>query len=150
MMNSSDVTDIEIIEKEKYQVDDLLETFNWIGKTALELNIDEKYMDSLSIDIVGKIFNAPAEGSAWFDPRNSAQKIFDDITIYVYCDDLSFPDCLENLEGLYGEAVLSGEEPYVEANGGAVEWYDFNTGKGTVHISAGMNNNFYTIRYKGS
>ena len=139
--------DVRIDEKDKFQVDDLLETFDWPGSTPEQLDIDEKYTDSLSIGIKGSLFNAPAEGTAFFDPTDIMRRIIHEIILYVYTDDLSFADCLKHLKDNYGKAYLSGEEPYVEVNGGAVDWHRFYTGKGVIRIFKGQKNNFYTLSY---
>ena len=141
-------TYLEIIEKEEYQVNNLLETFDWLSRTAEELGIDEKYSDSLSIGIRGKIFDSPANGIVLFDPADFTNKVFHEVVLYVERQDLSFDQCLSDLEECYGKAYLSSEEPYAQANGGTVIWYSFYTGKGIVHIFMGENNTFYTIRYR--
>ncbi|MBR2788186.1 MAG: hypothetical protein IKD94_03390 [Erysipelotrichaceae bacterium] len=140
--------DLDIIIKEKYPVEDLLESFKWVGKSPFELKIDEKYLDDIDFDIKGKIFDAKADGKITFDLKDVSNKIIHDVTIYVDEEDLPFLRCLEKLNERYSKPVSSGEEPYAEANGGTVIWYSFYTGKGIVHISMGENNTFYTIRYR--
>lgn len=139
--------DVEIIEKQEYQVDDLLDTFDWIGKSINDLCIDEKYIDSVSVAVKGRIYGSFAQGTVFFDPADDNRKIFHEVILYVDLKDLSFDECLTHLEKDYGKPSSSGEEPYVEANGGTVIWYRFNARKGIVHISMGENNTFYTIRY---
>lgn len=140
--------DLDIIIKEKYPVEDLLESFKWVGKSPFELKIDEKYLDDIDFDIKGKIFDAKADGKITFDLKDVSNKIIHDVTIYVDEEDLPFLRCLEKLNERYSKPVSSGEEPYAEANGGTVIWYSFYTGKGIVYISMGENNTFYTIRYR--
>lgn len=139
--------DVEIIEKQEYQVEDLLDTFGWIGKSAKDLGIDEKYIDHLSVAVKGKIYGSFAEGTAFFDPKDDIRRIFHEVILYVDLKDLPFDECLSFLERDFNKACSFGEEPYAEANGGTVIWYRFYTGKGIVHISMGENNTFYTIRY---
>ncbi len=149
MVVDSDL-DIMIEEKEKYPVEDLLDTFKWIGKTPLELKIDERYLGDIGFDIKGKIFDAGADGTITFDLKNISSRLIHDVTVYVYEEDLPFLRCLEKLNEKYSKPVSSGEEPYAEANGGTVEWHSYVAGKGKVDISKGENNNFYTIRYRKS
>ena len=146
MVDDSDL-DIIIEEKEKYPVEDLLETFKWVGKTPSELEIDEKYPDDIGLAIKGKIFETKADGTITFDLKDTSKKIIHDVTVYVYEKDLPFVKCLEKLNEIYSEPDSSGEEPYAEANGGTVEWYSYVAGKGKLDISKGEKNSFYTIRY---
>ena len=143
-------TDIKIEENKKLFIEDLSETFEWMSKSAEEVGISDEYLGDIGIEIEGKLFGAPADGSITYDLTDRDSRILHDVHLYVYCDDLSFTDCLKHLEEKYGEAYSSGEEPYVEANGGAVEWYRFYTGKGRVHISKGDKHDFYQISYQNA
>ena len=140
--------DIKIEEKKRYAVEDLLQTFDWMDRRPEEVGVDEEYLGDVGMDIEGKLFGAPADGSITFDLRNHEEKLFQQLVLYIYCDDLSFSDCIDRLKKLYGEPYSQGEEPYVQANGGAVEWFRFYTGKGQLEISKGEKFNFYTIRYQ--
>ena len=142
--------DIAIEQKEKLFVEDLLQTFDWMAKTPEELGIDDKYIDSMNIAVEGKLFAVPAYGDIYFDPTRQMESIINEVVLYISDEDLSFYDCLDLLKEKYGKAYLSGEEPYVAVNGGAVNWYRYYTGKGVVHISKGQNNNFYVLRYNDS
>ena len=139
--------DSTIEQKEKLLVEDLLQTFDWMSKTPEDLGIDDKYIDSMNIAVEGNLFGAPVYGDIYFDPTRQMESILDEVVLYISDNDLSFFDCLNHLKERYGKAYLSGEEPYVAVNGGAVNWYRYYTGKGIVHISKGQNNNFYVLRY---
>ena len=43
----------------------------------------------------------------------------------------------KELQKLFGDPVAEGEEPYVEANGGAVMWADFIDGEYDIRLSNG-------------
>lgn len=149
-MTSACDIDIMTDEKQACVFEDLAQVFDLMGKSAKEAGIDEKYLDDTGFSIKGKLFGAEAEGSITFDLRDHSDKILHHALIFIDEVNLSFQDCLKHLEEEYGEAFDQGEEPYVEANGGAVEWYRFYTGKGEIHISKGEKHDFYTIRYENS
>lgn len=130
-----------------YHVPDLLTAFGWCGRPAEDLGVHHSYIGDYDIRIDGKLFGGAADGSAYFEVPLTEEKIVDSINLYVYNDDLSAEECLNQLGELFGPSVEQGEEPYAASNGGAVYWEIFDTGIGEVHFAMGSENDWYSLIY---
>ena len=120
-------------------VADMLDTTEWVGKTAEELGISG-HVDTGMVRITGAFLGLPASGLVSFS--GSSQKA-DSIRITV--QDGSVTDFYEKLKDLYGGCLDAGMEPYVASNGGAVRWYSFTTGATVLMIQQGSNNSFVSV-----
>lgn len=135
-------------EMKQYPVNDITETFAWIGKTAEELGIDESYRDGYSIRITGELFGRKVDGTAYmgtdFDSPGREVRVRE---IAVF-DKLEYRKSTEeSLVERYGKAYLEGVEPYVASNGGATYWSRYWTGEGVITVSNGQNNDWYMFSY---
>ncbi len=132
----------------QYPVNDITETFAWIGKTAEELGIDESYCDGYSIRITGELFGRKVDATAYMgtDFDSPAREIrVREIAVY---DKLEYRETVEaHLVERYGKAYREGMEPYVASNGGATYWSRYWTGEGVITVANGQNNDWYEFSY---
>lgn len=130
-------------------VNEVTDTFAWIGKTASEIGIGRAYFDyNGDIAFSGDLFGHTVNGTAYlltdYEDPNRARRV----------SEIRLTDGIENetftaaaLEVRFGEPYASGEEPYVEANGGATYWRKYWTGEGVVTLSNGAKNDYYVFSY---
>lgn len=122
-------------------VEDVIEIFNWMGKQKDALPINKAYLDADVLEFEGKLFQHPVKGTITF---------MDDYVVQIFLTDAieNYQDTTNQLITIYGKPYATGEEPYVEANGGVVFWQYFYTGKGIIALSYGEEHSFYSLRYK--
>jgi hypothetical protein len=132
-----------------FAVNEVTDTFAWIGKTAKELDVDGTYFDhSGNIAFSGDLFGHTVTGTAYlltdYEDPDRAQRV----------SEIWLTDGIENmqvtesaLEVRYGEPYAEGEEPYVESNGGTTFWQNYWTGEGVVSLSNGAKNDYYVFSY---
>lgn len=110
-----------------YPLEDLLATADWLGKTREETGIPAECMEEhiyLKAGVIGNLFGQDAYGSVYFtDPKESEERRVE--KIHLYTGKLTFPAMKEYLKAVYEEPVSDGEEPYVEVNGGAIQFAVF-------------------------
>ena len=129
------------------KMDNILDAMDLVGKTCEEAGIDEKYYSAdETVYVEGNLFSAEADGYliAHRDYK-TGQHPMNNLNINV--DEMHFMDLSRELTLIWGPAYASGEEPYVEVNGGAVRWERFYTGSGMLVLSQGSNNSYCTLTY---
>ena len=146
----SDVSSGEETGKMQYHVmkmDDVLNAMDYVGKAYEETDIGEQfYSGSDTVYFEGKLFGADASGYVIArKDYNTDKRIIHSLTINV--DALGFTDISRKLSLIWGPPYISGEEPYAQANGGAVRWDRFYTGSGILVLSNGSNNDYCSISY---
>jgi len=127
-------------------VDDLMDTTEWIGKTQDEigLNMDEK---EISCDVKGTFLGSKASGNVGFADKNeNGQRIAGRVTLSIRKSSLY--DFYNKLMDIYGGPIKEGMEPYAESNGGAVEWYTFDAGNVLIVISQGSKSDNVLVEIK--
>ncbi len=128
---------------------DITESFAWIGKTAEELGVDKAYIDSYgNIAIEGDLFGEQVRGTAFTQTDPDAQeprRIVCEIVLYGDINKRGAAE--EGLAERYGKAYLEGIDPYVASNGGAVYWSRYWTGAGVIVVSNGQKNDWYSLTY---
>lgn len=124
------------------QVDDLMTTLDWIGKTREELGITSDKIYSVP-KIEGNIFDYPASGDITFETQGtlSAKQI------NIIVPKSSLQDFYIKLNDLYGGPAYSGMEPYVAVNGGALEWYTFDAGNTLIRIQQGNQADYVVVAF---
>lgn len=137
-------------QAERYRFDDILDVRQLFGKTAGESGIDSKYFTNggrLELEFEGKLFGEEAHGYLqYFD--NDTDSLTNPETAssaYIYCYGMSFDEALQKLSGIFGEPTASGEEPYAEANGGAVQWAEFVSESTEVKLSSAENYDYILL-----
>lgn len=128
-----------------YELDDITDSYAWLGRTPDEAGVPEEYVDDIRVGISGKLYGEDADGSAYLNTYDSDEPFFSEVNIY--CSDLDTMVMIDKLKELYGRPYAEGEEPYVESNGGSVMWKSFFTGDGTVTISQGQENDWFQLEY---
>lgn len=132
-----------------YAVENVTDTFLWLGRSAEALGIGAEHFDwTHSIVFSGDLFGHTVTGTAFTrtdydDPAlpKYVQKIF-------LTDDISYKAATEaGLCALYGEPYAEGQEPYVESQGGATFWARYWNGEGVVSLRNGANHDYYTMEY---
>lgn len=135
---------------QNYPMQDVTESFAWIGKTAEELQIDGTCLDNYGgIAIKGDLFGEPVRGTAFTHADPDAQeprKIVYEIVLYGDVKKRGAAE--EGLAARYGKAYLEGIDPYVASNGGAVYWSRYWTGAGVIVISNGQKSDSYSLTYR--
>lgn len=122
---------------------DLISAAKWIGRNPGE--ISEIPNDQTAyFDIEGQIFDFPAGGTLSIRGTGD-ERVVNRITLMV--KKASLQDFNERLMDLYGGAMDWGQEPYVEVNGGALEWYCFDAGEAIIKISQGSEVDYVMIEY---
>ena len=148
---TADAPEVEQTERplHPYAVETVSDTFRWIGKTAEEIGVNRKHFDYAdNIVFTGDLYGHTVGGTAYFavdpeDPEHAER-----ISEIVVTDGIENLQVTENaLSVRCGEPYASGEEPYVEANGGVTLWEDYWTGEGIVSLSHSEKNDIYIFRY---
>ena len=125
------------------RLDDILSATDLIGKNYEECGL--KTPPGIeSIKIAGDFFGIPVTGAAWFWPSDEENiSCMDSVSFSV--KNSSIGDFYGQLNGLYSGPSDAGEEPYVESNGGARQWYTFDAGEALINISQGSRESFVSI-----
>lgn len=135
-------------QAERYRFDDILDVRQLFGKTAEESGIDSKYFsDGSRLEFEGKLFGKEAHGYLeYYD--NDTDSLTNPKTATsadIYCYGMSFDEALQKLSEIFGEPTASGEEPYAEANGGAVQWAEFVSESTEVKLSSAENYDYILL-----
>lgn len=131
-------------QTERYRFDDILDVRQLFGKTAEESGIDSKYFTSGSrLEFEGKLFGKDAHGYLIYHYTLTNAKPA--VSAYIYCYGMSFDEAVQKLSGIFGEPTASGEEPYAEANGGAVQWAEFFSESTEVMLSSAENYDYILL-----
>ena len=133
----------ESTEDVMIRLDDILAAADLIGKDYEECGL--KTPPGIeSIKIVGDFFDIPVTGAAWFWPSDEENiPCMDSVSFSV--KNSSIGDFYGQLNDLYSGPSDAGEEPYVELNGGARQWYTFDAGGALINISQGSRESFVSI-----
>ena len=145
--DDTDVEDSVSQTKEPYHVPDIQTAFDWTGRPVSALGIHHSYVGGNGIRIDGELFGSHAEGEAFYAVPEEEEKVIGGITLYLNEDDLPAGNCLKQMKELYGAPTAEGEEPYAAANGGAVQWAEYDTGIGIIRYSMGSENDWYSLTY---
>jgi len=133
-----------------YEVDNLLDTMNWLGKTEEETDVPEEYLvengSFTDISFKGKLFGSECEGKTYFTSVGQEKETIQNVVIY--CSSLPYNKCLEEFEKLYGQSVANGEQPYAESVGGVVEWTEFETDNCLIRVESASNYDFFTVEFR--
>lgn len=131
-----------------YEMSNLLDTIDWLGKNTAELGISEEYYQIKSgflvIDVEGNLFNEPAKGSVYFSYIGDEESRFVE-TIYLDSRILIFDYCREQLIKEFGEPEHEWEEPYARVKGGAVTQCLFKKDGKTINLSKASERDYITI-----
>ncbi len=130
-------------------VEDLMDCADMIGKTVDEAGIP----DNVIVKVVGSTEKTYADGMIfgskdyaiiWIDSNygNGPETVSN---IWIHCKEVPYDNCLKGLSGLYGEPVFAGENPYVEADGGAVEFTEYETDRLKIRLSAASERDYAEI-----
>lgn len=133
-------TAVKITEPEELTAS-LEDALRWPGKNRKEIKAIQGQSGS-SAEITGEFYGAPANGSAYFSVYNG--DVVKEVILYVQEDDFSFSGCSAKMKELYGEPE-TGEEPYVEVNGGVRTWERFDDGDVVITLSKGGKHSFYSV-----
>lgn len=111
--------------KDGIVVDDLLESIEMLGKTAEEIGIPRKVINTeskvtIKMYIDGNIFGMEDYGILYFDETDDDQFVVE--RAWIHIKKTSYDECKGRLSEKLGNPVEEGNTPYVEINGGAVEW----------------------------
>lgn len=132
-----------------YAVREITDTFAWVGKTAAEIGIGQESIDRygnvyFSCDLFGHDVSGTAYRMTDFADPERPERVYQIIVI----DDISEMQTTEAaLSSRFGDPYYTYEEPYVESNGGTTFYQYYWTGEGTVCLSNGAKNSFYTFTY---
>lgn len=85
------------------------------------------------------------EGTVWFQLDEAGNSLVESISLYI--SDLDFLSLQALLADRYGEPAEEGEEPYAEANGGAVTYCWFEHPAGSLRLSMGSEQDFSVITF---
>lgn len=85
------------------------------------------------------------EGTVWFQLDEAGNSLVESISLYI--SDLDFLSLQALLADRYGEPTEEGEEPYAEANGGAVTYCWFEHPAGSLQLSMGSEQDFSVITF---
>ncbi len=137
-----------VYHQEEAFMDDVFELKTVIGKTPEETGFDRsqlsEYVSFTILNFKGKLFESDAYGSVYFsgEERNGENEAS---TVYIQCKEMSFSDCRESMIALFGEPEAEGEEPYVEVNGGALSWCDFESEGLKISLTMGSEHDYFDI-----
>lgn len=85
------------------------------------------------------------EGTVWFQLDEAGNSLVESISLYI--SDPDFLSLQALLADRYGEPTEEGEEPYAEANGGAVTYCWFEHPAGSLRLSMGSEQDFSVITF---
>ena len=135
--------------KDGVVIDDILECRHFIGKTAEEAGIQEYLIRKESYGLPqtyadGQIFGLKDYGIIYFskDYEGNTGPVE---SLWIHIKETGFEECREALQKLFGDPVSEGEEPYVEANGGAVMWADFRDDEYEIRLSSASEREYCEI-----
>ena len=132
-------------------IDDLIGCGSLLGLTADEAGIPRAVIDDSSGTIIktyadGNIFGVKDYAVIYFE-RGTDNDDHIISSIWIHIKGVGFDKCKEELSALYGEPYSQGEEPYVEANGGAVMWADFRDGDTLIRLSNASEREYDEIEF---
>lgn len=130
-------------------VDDILECRHMIGKTAEESGIPESVISEkmhgfLQTYADGNIFGTKDYGIIYFAKADDGNPGIAD-SVWIHIKNTGYEDCYTELQKLFGDPISEGEEPYVEANGGAVMWAVFRDGEYELKLSSASEREYTEI-----
>ncbi len=132
------------------KVADLMEARAFIGLTAREAGIPESViaasegMGKTYVD--GRVFGEEDYAVIYFgaDADGGPETVE---SVWLHVKNTPFEKCREELSALFGEPYDEGEEPYAEANGGAVMWARFSDGDTEVLLSGASERTYTEIEF---
>lgn len=130
-----------------YYVENLLDTFDWVGRNINEVGVDDSYVNITTVKIEGNIFGVKAEGFAQLK-NDFTINILHFSSINIFIEGQNSKDIVDKLEELYGKPYLEGTDPYVESQGGAIYWKKYYVDKGVVTFSITSKTNVICIKYQ--
>ena len=141
---------IDVYSAEAVYKENALEFIDWTGKKLSDIGLDADQLSAAlssgSIKGEGKINGEAVDVkiSVWQDKNE--EDIVESIDFYI--DDTDFERMNEMLTEIYGPASSSGEEPYVQANGGAVLWAEYKIPTGVLKLTSGSEQSFICLTSK--
>lgn len=128
-----------------FEVNELFDTLNWIGKDVEELNIPAESYDSLNVQLSGQIFNHPATATAFYYPNtNRIEEVF----IYINNIDYPMDECMAKIEEYAGSFYDQRENPYAASVGGVVSFVDYQYEDKKITFESASEYDFYTLKFK--
>ncbi|MBR2742148.1 MAG: hypothetical protein IKD89_01000 [Clostridia bacterium] len=120
-------------------IDDLLDCAGFLGLTPQEAGIPNAVIDDSSGVIIktyadGGIFGVKDYAVIYFARGADGEELRVE-SVWIHVKGVGFDKCRGELAAKYGEPLFEGEEPYVEANGGAVMWAEFRDGDTVIRLS---------------
>lgn len=130
-----------------YYVENLLDTFDWVGRNINEVGVDDSYVNITTVKIEGNIFGVKAKGFAQLK-NDFTINILHFSSINIFIEGQNSKDIVDKLEELYGKPYIEGTDPYVESQGGAIYWKKYYVDKGVVTFSITSKTNVICIKYQ--
>lgn len=130
-----------------FNVENLLDTFDWLDKNLNEVGIDDSYINIVTVPITGKIFDIEAEGFLQLKNDFTLNVMYIN-SINIFIEGHNSKDIEDKIKELFGEAYSEGTTPYVQSQGGAVYWKKYYYDKGIITFSITSNTNVITIKYE--
>ena len=130
-----------------YYVENLLDTFDWVGRNINEVGVDDSYVNITTVKIEGNIFGVKAEGFAQLK-NDFTINILHFSSINIFVEGQNSKDIVDKLEELYGKPYIEGTDPYVESQGGTIYWKKYYVDKGVVTFSITSKTNVISIKYQ--
>ena len=132
--------------------DDILDCKDMLGMSAKEAGIPGTVIDTKSFPVPktyvdGKIFDTKDYGVIYFSKNDSGEPDKVD-SIWIHIKGMGFDQCFEELKKLYGQPPDEGETPYVEADGGAVMWAEFQDGDTVIRLSNASERDYSEIEIR--
>lgn len=131
-------------------VDNLLDCIEMLGKTAAEIgvpieaiNTESKYYIRTYVD--GNIFDTQDYGILHFEELNSGREEYLAKSLWIHVKHLNYDECKIRLTKQYGNSIKEGENPFVEADGGAVRWAVYLFRDVRIRLSAASQRNYTEI-----
>ena len=133
-----------------YYVQNVLDLSAWLGKTAAETGIDEKYIkgdyDSLNVAFNGMLFDKNAYGTFYFSYDHTDPDALSTVNdIYIHTKEMDYEEAKAKLTEVYGSCYDEFEEPYVEVNGGAVTRCYFNGEGFTIKLASASERDYIDV-----
>ena len=125
------------------RVQSLQEAFSVVGKRLEDLGTageDAEY--KLSLNIETEFLGEKTELIGFVEPWNESR-----IKELEFYGEQPFDEVKRYFADLYGEPFRKGCDPYIEARGGAVEWFMYWTGEGVVRIGKGQYSDRFECKY---
>ncbi len=135
--------------KDGILMDNLMDCLYMIGKTPEEAKIPKSIISNDHFRKTyadGQIFGSTEYGIIYFD-RGSEGNVGKISHVWIHVKNLSYDRCHEELVSLYGEPTDEGENPYVEADGGAVNWANYDTNGTRIRLSCASERDYVEMEF---